>query len=206
MNVRVELVTAHRPRDLAGPQLDTERFAQRASGAEHALCVRSDTAPPRDVRALGFHRLLLELFDPSRQRPVVGRVRRDPPNGGGHQQVAFDVTQRPDEELETGLEQAIVGVRVVVIVSIEDDEARETGLRPTAPAKIVHRSRRPSTAQDYRAAFEGPAEDRGDVTRPARQDLAIPRPLDVENEAVFPVLAGSIVRREPVRARSSVRA
>lgn len=176
----MQLIAAHGLRDLASAQLDPERLPERAAGAQHALRMRTDPAPRARFRA-AIRRMAL---DPGMQRPIVGRVGSDPADRGGHQQVALDVTERPDEELETRLEHADGGLIVGMVVAIEHDEPGQPRRGTAPPAEIIDRPRRLPPAEDHRTALEGRTEDGRDMASPAGQNLPVARALEVEDEGL----------------------
>ena len=114
--------------------------------------------------------------------PLVLRIQADQaPQDGWHEQIALDMALAPNEDLESLFVDDHSDIAVVV--TIQDDQTRESCRRAAPFAKIRNRPRRPAPAENHGLPLDQAGELGIDTSGPELEDLAIPRALDIEHES-----------------------
>ena len=73
-----------------------------------------------------------------------------------------------------------------MIISVEHDQSREARGHPTAFTKIRNRASRSAPTENHRILFDVAREHDIDTSRPAAENLAIPRAFDIQDELAGP--------------------
>ena len=116
--------------------------------------------------------------------PAIVRIQgEEPPDCGWYEQVALDVAQAPDEEVETGLRR--LEGDLLVVVPIEHDQAGQARASTSSLLEIRYRTGGLPTPENHGVLLDATDETRVgalDAPRPTLEELAIPGTLDVEHE------------------------
>jgi len=184
VHVAVQLLRAHRPRDVSRPEFRTERFGKQTARPEDALGVKR----PFMGRLSTIRRLHL---DETLDRSIVGRESEHSPNRGRYEQIALDMPEAPDEHFESSvgetlghLARILVRLRMpmLMVIAVEYDQSRIARRNTAALLEIRDRARR-LTATENHAAFLDTSRQTGiDPTRPTAENLPVASPFYIEEE------------------------
>jgi hypothetical protein len=175
----MQIIDSHRSRDLSRSKFRSESQRERTTGPKDSLRVNR-AGVPRDPRIV-VYRVVRESEIDAR---IINRNPKQTPERGRNEQVALDMPQAPDEDLEPILLGCSIRNFVIlrVVVPVEHDQSPQPDPSPPALAKIGQSTCRAAAAQDHSALCDAASQAGLSTTGPALEDFAISRALDIEDE------------------------